>query len=528
MYTILSASEIIFFRLTFVNNPFISKSKMYKTGDLVRYNQEGNLEYLGRIDEQVKIRGFRIELGEIEQNLLRIKNIQEAVVLAQEGKNGDKVLVAYLVSQDEQALKLAEIKQELSQCLPEYMIPSVISKLESIPLTSNAKVDKKALEKLELTLEHNQEYIAARNKNEETLVKLFAEVLNVEKIGVLDNFFDLGGHSLLAVSLVSKINKSFKSSLTVATLFKFSTIAELEMMLSNEKEQAFEIAVAIQPQGDKIPFFAIPGAGGNVTMFEPLSRAFGKEQPFYGLQSIGLDGISPLPNSIEDIAKRNIKEMKKIQNKGPYHLIGHSIGGVIAYEMCRQLNDKETNVILLDSHAPSSLRSIIKRTDKHAKTKYMYELYQLITDSYKFKNNLSLETLCKVDEEDQLAFMVQSLAKNEIEFTAEQFGVFVKVYQNNIVCMQNYMPSCMQEKINIALIRASSRDADVSNDYDWNELLESNIKLYESRGDHYSILAVENVEELSLKICSYYDSLNHEIFDEENFIHYECSLNEVV
>ncbi len=512
----------------FVVNPFKADTKMYKTGDLVRYTDAGNLEYLGRIDEQVKIRGFRIELGEIEQNLLKIDTVKESTVLVKENAEGDKSLVAYLVMTDHQELNQKNIKQILSQDLPEYMIPMAFIKVETMPLTSNGKVDKKTLEKLELVIESNQAYIAPRNQVEEKLAILFSELLSTEKVGVHDNFFDLGGHSLLAVSLVSKINKKFDTALTVAALFKFSTIEELAIMLNNEKEHNFEITVAIQTKGERLPLFAIPGAGGNVAMFEPLSRVFGKTQPFYGFQSIGLDGVSPLPESIEEIAAQNIQEMKKIQSKGPYHLIGHSIGGVIAYEMSRQLKDEETKVILLDSHAPSSLKTIIDRTDKQAKTKYIYELYQLIIDTYKFESTLSLEALYEVDEEDQLAFIVQSLAKNEIEFTAEQFEVFVKVYKNNILCMQNYAPKSVPENIDIALIRASLRDSKVADDYDWNALLSSNIKLYESNGDHYSILAAENVEELSLKICSYYDSLNHEIFDKEDFLHYECSLNEVV
>ncbi|MCB4773540.1 MAG: amino acid adenylation domain-containing protein, partial [Sulfurovum sp.] len=179
----------------FIDNPFTKGTRLYKTGDLVRYLEDGNIEYIGRIDDQVKIRGFRIELGEIEQQLLNIEAIKESVVLAKEDENGNKSLVAYITIEENQEIESSSIKSTLLQYLPEYMIPVAYKTIESMPLTPNGKVDKKALAKLEVEIQSSKEYVAPRNETEEKLAKIFQEVLNVERVGIYDNFFELGGHS---------------------------------------------------------------------------------------------------------------------------------------------------------------------------------------------------------------------------------------------------------------------------------------------------------------------------------------------
>ncbi|WP_419589330.1 AMP-binding enzyme, partial [Thiolapillus sp.] len=161
----------------FIDNPFTKGTRLYKTGDLVRYLEDGNIEYLGRIDDQVKIRGFRIELGEIEQQLLTIEEIKESVVLAKEEENGNKSLVAYITTKENQEIESSSIKSMLSEHLPEYMIPVAYKTIETMPLTPNGKIDKKALAKLEVEIQSSKEYVAPRNETEKKLVKIFQEVL---------------------------------------------------------------------------------------------------------------------------------------------------------------------------------------------------------------------------------------------------------------------------------------------------------------------------------------------------------------
>ncbi len=204
---------------------------MYRSGDLVRWLPDGNIEFLGRIDHQVKLRGFRIELGEIEAVLTGHPKIRDAAVLVREDTPGHQLLVAYYVSEDGQALPTPEIKAYLKEQLPEYMVPAVFVHLEQMPLTPNGKVDRKALPKPDQQRDVQSEYVAPRNESEEKLAAIVSELLNIEKVGVFDNFFELGGHSLLATKFMSRIREQFNVELPLRTLFEKPTVAELAIAI---------------------------------------------------------------------------------------------------------------------------------------------------------------------------------------------------------------------------------------------------------------------------------------------------------
>jgi amino acid adenylation domain-containing protein len=217
----------------FIPNPF-SEGKLYKTGDLCRYLPDGNIQYIGRIDNQVKMRGFRIELGEIDANLSEYSEIQKAVTQVHEDKKGLKSLVGYYVPQnplsspEEQNAFNAEIRQFLTEKLPAYMIPSLFIKLDALPLTPNGKVDRKALPKPETFLaELTANLVAPRNEIEEKIALIWQEVLNMEKVGVDNNFFELGGHSLSGIQMVSRLSKTFNIVFPLRALFEVPTIAQI-------------------------------------------------------------------------------------------------------------------------------------------------------------------------------------------------------------------------------------------------------------------------------------------------------------
>ncbi|NWA00111.1 non-ribosomal peptide synthetase [Pseudomonas gingeri] len=214
----------------FVPNPFgAAGERLYRTGDLARRRSDGVLEYVGRVDHQVKIRGYRIELGEIEARLHEQPEVREAAVSVQDGVNG-KHLVGYLVAADT-ALNPGEcldrIKQRLRAQLPEYMVPLHWLWLERLPLNANGKLDRKALPDLEIGQLHGQDYLAPRNELEQTLAAIWAEVLKVERVGVLDNFFELGGHSLLATQIASRVQKTLQRNVPLRAMFECSTVEEL-------------------------------------------------------------------------------------------------------------------------------------------------------------------------------------------------------------------------------------------------------------------------------------------------------------
>jgi acyl carrier protein len=221
----------------FIPNPFSDhpSQRLYKTGDLARYLIDGNIEYLGRIDNQVKIRGFRIELGEIEAVLNAHPQIQQTVVITTEDIPGDKRLVAYVVKSDE-SLTNKQIRDFLKQQLPEYMLPSVFVTLDTIPLTPNGKIDKKALP-IPDGVSREVEYIAPRTPSEEIIANIFATVLNQQNIGINDNFFSLGGHSLLATQLISRLRLAFNVEIPLRAVFESPTVTQLDIAIAQLRSQ---------------------------------------------------------------------------------------------------------------------------------------------------------------------------------------------------------------------------------------------------------------------------------------------------
>jgi amino acid adenylation domain-containing protein/non-ribosomal peptide synthase protein (TIGR01720 family) len=230
---------------------FGKKERIYKTGDLARWLPDGNLEYLGRIDNQIKIRGFRIELGEIEALLNQHDDVQASVVTAREDSPGDtctersrsKRLVAYVLPHQHSKPTINELRQFLKAKLPDYMVPNAFVMLESMPLTPNGKVDRRALPAPDLHNERTEKYVAPRTPIEEILVQIWSQVLKVEQVGIHDNFFELGGHSLLATQVLSRIRDRFKVKLPLHELFNTPTIAELAPSIGKLQQQNSDLTV---------------------------------------------------------------------------------------------------------------------------------------------------------------------------------------------------------------------------------------------------------------------------------------------
>ncbi|WP_259472806.1 non-ribosomal peptide synthetase, partial [Clostridium estertheticum] len=218
----------------FVANPFDPSERMYRTGDLARWLPDGDIEYIGRIDRQVKIRGYRIELGEIENKLLKNEEIKEVVVIDREDKEGNKYLCAYITCDKE--MTVPELRASLSKALPDYMIPAYFMQIEKMPLTPNGKLDRKALPEPDGDINTGVEYAAPRNEIEEKLVKVWTEVLGVERIGIDDDFFTLGGDSIKAIQVCARLSR-YNLKITVRELFANPIIRELSINVKQEDKQ---------------------------------------------------------------------------------------------------------------------------------------------------------------------------------------------------------------------------------------------------------------------------------------------------
>jgi aspartate racemase len=343
--------------------------RLYRSGDLVRYLADGSLQFLGRLDDQVKLRGFRVEPGEIETALLRHEDVREAAVVIRTGPRGDKQLVAYVVAQ--RSLAVPDVRDFLRRTLPDYMVPAAVLFLDRLPLTPNGKIDHRALPTPELTGGlPAAEHVGPRDELERLLVGSWEEALQMSPIGVRDDFFELGGHSLLAVRVFARLQRRLGRSLPLAALFQAPTIEGLAALIrSGGWTSPWKSLVPIQPHGVRPPVFAVPGVGGGVLGLNDLARALGVEQPFYGLQSVGLNGETEPLTRIEDVAAHFLSEIRALQPRGPYRLVGACMGGVVAYEMAQQLvaaGERVAVLALLETWRPMAARGAPKLRSQRA------------------------------------------------------------------------------------------------------------------------------------------------------------------
>ena len=291
----------------FISNPFekLGESKLYKTGDLARYLPDGNIEYLGRIDNQVKIRGFRIELGEVEAALSQHSDVQACCVIPREDTPGDKRLVAYLVANQDCRPTISELRQFLKAKLPEYMVPNVFVMLESLPLTPSGKVDRRTLPVPDLYSEITDKYVAPRTPIEELLAQMWAQVLKVEAVGIYDNFFELGGHSLLATQLVSRIRNIFKVELPLRELFATATLGELALVIEQLQQQNLQLsAPPILPRAKNtdLPLSFAQQRLWFLDQLQPLSAFYNIPVAF---RLVGTLNVAALQQSLQEIVHRH-------------------------------------------------------------------------------------------------------------------------------------------------------------------------------------------------------------------------------
>ncbi len=344
----------------FVRNPFHpdADARLYKTGDMVRYLPDGNIEFQGRIDFQVKIRGFRIELGEIEAVLEKHPGVAQAVVTARE-VNGEKRLAGYIVALPD-AVTTGELRRHVKESLPEYMVPADFVFLKSFPLTPNGKVDRRALpEPQSVESSQAEGFVAPRDEFEARMIGLWEQVLSRRPIGVSDNFFELGGHSLLAVRLTSRIEKQFGKKLTITALIQAPTVEKLVALLKDDNT-AWSPLVPLQTAGVKPTLFFVHGLGGTVMRFHELARHMVSDQPFFCFQAQGIDGKLPCLDRVEEMADLYLEHLRVAQSHGPYFLGGYSFGGLVALEMARLLraaNEEVALLALVDTYLPSKNES---------------------------------------------------------------------------------------------------------------------------------------------------------------------------
>jgi amino acid adenylation domain-containing protein/non-ribosomal peptide synthase protein (TIGR01720 family) len=347
----------------FVACPFgAAGERMYRTGDLVTWTDDGELEFHGRTDTQVKIRGFRVELGEIEAALLAHEGVGQVVVTARESSGGDQQLVGYVVPAGD-AVPVEELRRQVSERMPDHMVPAAFVSLERLPLTPNGKLDRKALPDPEFT---GAAYRAPRTTLETTLVELFAEVLELDRVGIDDNFFDMGGHSLRLTRLISRIHAQIGIKVPIRVMFGSSTVVQLAEYIEARTEaeapalsDPLAVVLPMRAEGSKPPVWFIHPGAGLCWSYLGFADQLG-DRPVYGIQARGFDG-SPRPESTRAMITDYLEQILRVQPEGPFHLIGHSSGGTYAQAIAtelRSLGHQVPVLALLDSPPSTWFRRV--------------------------------------------------------------------------------------------------------------------------------------------------------------------------
>ncbi|KYC41483.1 hypothetical protein WA1_15580, partial [Scytonema hofmannii PCC 7110] len=499
----------------FISHPFHNSTggdRLYKTGDLARYLPNGELEYLGRIDNQVKIRGFRIELGEIEALLSQHHHVQANCVIVREDTPGDLRLVAYIVPHIDHAPTPNSLRSFLKQKLPDYMVPNAIVLLESLPLTNNGKVDRRAL-KAPVHSSGSDTFVSPRNTVELQLVQIWSQILQVDNVGVKDNFFDLGGHSLLAVHLMTQMKQQFGKDIPLAMLFQHPTIEDLAIVVQKDTDTSpWSPLVAIQPTGSNPPLFCVPGAGGFPFYLYNLARCLGPDQPFYSFQAQSQDGELAQICTVEEIADDYIQAMQAVQPQGPYFLGGHSFGGKVVLEMAQQLL-LQGQVVALVAIFDTIVPIVHGKQQEFDDATWLIDIAKSMQVAFAKDLEMDAEPLRSLAPAEQLEYVLEYLHLLEVvppNTDTSYLKHLLQAYKTNNTTV--YLPQQVNP-VPITLFRASesiSQDLSVlpseilqDLSWGWSKFSSKPVDIHFVPGNHVSMMTQPHVQVLAerLSLC---------------------------
>ena len=452
--------------------------RTYCSGDMARWLNDGNIQFLGRLDGQVKIRGFRIELGEIEKRLTAHPAIIEAAVLVGREANDDPYLCAFFVPKKGErtdalnALTDLELKHYLSFSLPGYMIPSYFVSMDKIPLTGRGKIDRGALP-FPGQGERTSHYTPPENETQKRLVDIWAEILGMEftSLGIDDNFFNRGGHSLKVAALVTKIRDEWGVKIPLARIFQEPTIRGQARYIDRDRfidegSSAAASGRAVDEQlvllregnGNGLHLFFIHDGSGGVGEFTPLAAGMDPVFTCWGIRAETMETYVPRALTIEEIAREYIAKITYLQPRGPYFIIGRCIGGTIGFEMVRQLETTEETVDFFGV-VNSPVPRILSASGVQSAYANLCEMQQDIEQ-----------------RDDKELFYYQSL---------------VRVYSD---ARDSYVPV---GKIETTMHYIIPREGEISGKEDWNRFCTRPVRFFPVEGNHFSIFKPPYVKGLA-------------------------------
>ncbi|MEI8055594.1 MAG: AMP-binding protein, partial [bacterium] len=477
----------------FIKNNFTLHvdSKLYLTGDVARFLHDGSVEYLNRLDNQIEIDGYRIEPAEIEMAILKDIRIDQAVALLH-GDNGlSKQLVAYATLKDStnDFVNISEVIDSLKKQLPLKMVPKHIVVLDKFPITENGKVDRACLAKKDIFMQKSKTFLNTNNKLYVDILNMFSKLLNEspEKIDTTKSFFELGGDSITILKLLNTIKKDFGVNISVSEVYKNSSVAYFASCIAKHQPQNTimmpcdtrninnSLVTLRNGNSDENPLFFMHPVGGAVFCYQEIVNHLNKNQTCYGIQyPSDSNNIGSLPKNIQELASYYISFIKLTQPKGPYAIVGHSFGGMLAYEIAYQLYNAGENISLvavLDTW-------VVNMLDKQKKQKLKRDIIQKYQDQYE-----------SIFTEDAMA---------ETRFIHMQNIGFV------------YKPPKFEGTINLFKANIQLPElVDIQNDTNfWSEF--TNVNIHCVNGDHDSILETNNAKYLADKLTNILQGITYE------------------
>ncbi|HZF08651.1 MAG TPA: amino acid adenylation domain-containing protein [Thermoanaerobaculia bacterium] len=520
----------------FVPDPLSGEpgARLYRTGDLARLRSILELEFLGRSDHQVKIRGHRIELGEVEVALAACAGVRDAVVTVQDESSGDRRLIAWVMPEAGAELLEEELLATLGTTLPPYMVPSRAVVLSELPFNTSGKVDRTALSRREIPSARrwaDREPVPPRNVTELALAQAFEELLGVP-VGVEDDFFELGGHSLLSVRLMALIRLRFGRDLPLADLFTYPTVAALALRLGQEGGDSWSPLVPVQARGTQAPLFCIHPVWGEVLCYYQLARRLGEDRPLYGLQARPLRSETAAEQvTVEELATEYLEAVRSLRPAGPYLLAGFSFGGIVAFEMARQLvaaSEEVALLAILDAAVPAGDEAVALDAEE-----MIADLLREQTRNQGRTLTLDMDALRGLPLEDQLARAVAMLGGPEALGPGVDFALLRRTvlgYISRVAAVERYRTAAYPGRVTLFRARdvapAELRDATphrlrvlADPSLGWDHVAAGGVEIHTVPGLHKDLLAVPGVEVLAeiLRACiGEAESLRDEVLEPLN------------